>query len=175
MVHCTAMAQQWLEDCKNGVKNIPEGTQEELEGNLVEHAITICDQLEAKLKQKLAAMGKRVKIHDGKACTSIYQRGDDGDMGASRKQGGGDGNVGASLIHIDRNEREPPDQRSRNGNDHHRMSYQWTHNLPPSEPPDQRNRNGNDHHMTSYQWNHNLPHHRVNHRIRGVGMVTTII
>jgi hypothetical protein len=55
------------------------------------------------------------------------------------------------------------------------MSYQWTHNLPPSEPPDQRNRNGNDHHMTSYQWTHNLPHHRVNHRIRGVGMVTTIM
>jgi hypothetical protein len=55
-----SIAQQWLEDRKNGVKNIPEGTQEELEGNLVEHAITICDQLEAELKQKSAAMGKRV-------------------------------------------------------------------------------------------------------------------
>jgi hypothetical protein len=46
------IAQQWITDRKNGGKGIPGGTQEELEGSLVEHAIVLCDNLEAELKQK---------------------------------------------------------------------------------------------------------------------------
>jgi hypothetical protein len=64
-----SIAQQWLEDRKNGVKNIPEGTQEELEGKLVEHAITICDQLEAELKQKSEEVGDSAKEHGVRLAT----------------------------------------------------------------------------------------------------------
>jgi hypothetical protein len=56
-----AIAVEWMEERKNGVKNIPQGSQEELEGRLVEHAITLCDKLEAELNKKLAGTGgKRV-------------------------------------------------------------------------------------------------------------------
>ena len=55
-----SIAQQWMEDRKNGVKNIPSGSQEELEGKIVEHAITLCDHLEAELKAKGDLKGKRV-------------------------------------------------------------------------------------------------------------------
>lgn len=47
-----SIAQQWMVDRKAGKSNVPQGTQEELEGKLVEHTITLCDQLEAELKAK---------------------------------------------------------------------------------------------------------------------------
>jgi len=51
-----SIAQQWIKDRKNGVgvaaKNIPVGSQEELEGKLVEHAITLVNQLEGELNQR---------------------------------------------------------------------------------------------------------------------------
>jgi hypothetical protein len=47
-----SIAQQWMEDRKQGVKGIPTGTQEEMEGKLVENAITLCDLLEAELRQQ---------------------------------------------------------------------------------------------------------------------------
>lgn len=47
-----SIAQQWIQDRKNGVPNIPSGSQEELEGKLVEHAITLNDALEAELRQQ---------------------------------------------------------------------------------------------------------------------------
>lgn len=47
-----SIAQQWIQDRKNGVANIPDGSQEELEGKLVEHAITLNDALEAELQQQ---------------------------------------------------------------------------------------------------------------------------
>ena len=46
------ISQQWMKDRKEGKPNIPTGTQEELEGRLVEHTMTLCDQLEAELKEK---------------------------------------------------------------------------------------------------------------------------
>jgi hypothetical protein len=55
-------AQQWMEDRKAGKPNIPVGTQEELEGKLVEHTLNLCDQLEAELKQKVLAINGRRAI-----------------------------------------------------------------------------------------------------------------
>lgn len=50
-----SIAQQWIQDRKKGLPNIPDGTQEELEGRLVEHAITLNDALEAELQQQASA------------------------------------------------------------------------------------------------------------------------
>lgn len=47
-----SIAQQWIQDRKKGVAGIPDGTPEELEGKLVEHAIALNDALEAELKQQ---------------------------------------------------------------------------------------------------------------------------
>ncbi len=47
-----SIAHQWIQDRKNGVQKIPNGGQEELEGKLVEHAITLNDALEAELRQQ---------------------------------------------------------------------------------------------------------------------------
>jgi hypothetical protein len=52
-----SIAQQWLQDRKNGVPDIPDGTQEELEGKLVEHVIILNDALEAELRQKEQSNG----------------------------------------------------------------------------------------------------------------------
>lgn len=46
------IATHWIEERKKGVKGIPEGSKEELEGGLVENAFTLCDKLEAELKQR---------------------------------------------------------------------------------------------------------------------------
>jgi len=46
-----AIAQEWVDERKKGTKNIPEGTQEELEGKMVEHSIALCDALEAELNR----------------------------------------------------------------------------------------------------------------------------
>ena len=46
-----SISQRWMEDRKVG-KRVPEGTEEELEGKLVEHTMTLCDQLEVELKAK---------------------------------------------------------------------------------------------------------------------------
>ena len=48
-----SIAQQWIEERKKegADDKIPSGAQEELEGKLVEHAITICNALEGELKQ----------------------------------------------------------------------------------------------------------------------------
>jgi len=45
------IAQNWENERNKdpNAKNIPEGTKEELEGKLVEHALSLCDQLEAEL------------------------------------------------------------------------------------------------------------------------------
>lgn len=47
-----SIAQQWIQDRSQGVKGIPSGSQEELEGKLVEHAMTLTDMLEAELRQQ---------------------------------------------------------------------------------------------------------------------------
>jgi uncharacterized Zn finger protein (UPF0148 family) len=55
------VAQQWIKDRNAGAKNIPEGTQDELEGKLVEHTIALCDQLEAELQARdQKTTGKKV-------------------------------------------------------------------------------------------------------------------
>jgi len=53
------IAQQWVEDrskssgsSSNKNSNIPSGTLEELEGKLVEHSFTLCEQLEAELQAR---------------------------------------------------------------------------------------------------------------------------
>jgi hypothetical protein len=60
-----SIAQQWIMDRKKGVNGIPAGRQEELEGNLVEHAIVLCNALETELKQqqqKQSAKGGRGRV-----------------------------------------------------------------------------------------------------------------
>lgn len=47
-----SIAKQWIDDREKGLKGVPNGTQEEMEGKLVEHAITLCDLLEAELRQQ---------------------------------------------------------------------------------------------------------------------------
>jgi len=51
------IATQWMEDRKTGDKSIPDGTQEELEGKLVEHTITLVDLLEQEIKSKKSKAG----------------------------------------------------------------------------------------------------------------------
>eukprot|EP00541_Cyclophora_tenuis_P011265 CAMPEP_0116552936 /NCGR_PEP_ID=MMETSP0397-20121206/6760_1 /TAXON_ID=216820 /ORGANISM="Cyclophora tenuis, Strain ECT3854" /LENGTH=377 /DNA_ID=CAMNT_0004077935 /DNA_START=59 /DNA_END=1192 /DNA_ORIENTATION=- len=46
------ISQKWMQDRKEGKPNVPTGTQEELEGGLVEHTLALCDLLEAELKAK---------------------------------------------------------------------------------------------------------------------------
>jgi len=56
-----SIAQQWVKDRNAGAKNIPEGSQAELEGKLVEHTMSLCDQLEAELKSReQTSAGKKV-------------------------------------------------------------------------------------------------------------------
>ena len=64
-----SIAKQWIHEQKNNPAastSIPKGaTQEELEGRLVEHAITLCDLLEAELKEESAATKKGGKLGMG--------------------------------------------------------------------------------------------------------------
>jgi hypothetical protein len=63
-----SIAQQWIQDRKNGVilnnnnTRIPNGSQEELEGKLVEHAITLVNHLEAELKQQAKKQHGRGRV-----------------------------------------------------------------------------------------------------------------
>lgn len=52
------IAQQWMVDRKAGKPNVPKGSQEELEGKLVENTLSLCDQLEAELKAKAKIGGR---------------------------------------------------------------------------------------------------------------------
>jgi hypothetical protein len=50
-----SIAQQWVEERNNDgphAKKIPSGSSDELEGQLVEHSITLCEQLEAEIKTR---------------------------------------------------------------------------------------------------------------------------
>lgn len=50
-----SIAQQWVEERNNdgpNAKKIPSGSSDELEGQLVEHSITLCEQLEAEIKTR---------------------------------------------------------------------------------------------------------------------------
>lgn len=55
-----SIAQEWVEERRKGVKNIPSGTLEELEGNMVEHSISLCDNLESELREH----DKKKAAHD---------------------------------------------------------------------------------------------------------------
>ena len=46
------IAQQWVEERSKGSKRIPQGTLEELEGQLVEHSFTLCEQLEEEMQAR---------------------------------------------------------------------------------------------------------------------------
>ena len=58
----SSIAQQWVADRKNNPKRIPAGSQEELEGKLVEHAITLVNQLETELKHPSAKQHGRGRV-----------------------------------------------------------------------------------------------------------------
>jgi hypothetical protein len=50
-----SIAQQWVEERNTdgpNAKKIPSGSSDELEGQLVEHSITLCEQLEAEIKTR---------------------------------------------------------------------------------------------------------------------------
>jgi hypothetical protein len=57
-----SIAQQWMEDRNNGVKGIPSGSQDDIEGKLVEHAITLCDMLELEMRQKNSKSNGRGRV-----------------------------------------------------------------------------------------------------------------
>mmetsp|Transcript_36079 Transcript_36079/g.75026 ORF Transcript_36079/g.75026 Transcript_36079/m.75026 type:complete len:497 (+) Transcript_36079:210-1700(+) len=66
------IAQQWVDERAKGTaasKRIPSGTLEELEGSLVEHSFTLCEQLEAELQ---ARGGKQAaaKVVNGRRVTT---------------------------------------------------------------------------------------------------------
>eukprot|EP00980_Cylindrotheca_fusiformis_P002621 scaffold618_cov130-Cylindrotheca_fusiformis.AAC.25 len=66
-----SIAQRWIEDRKKGVKGIPTGTQDELEGSLVEHAITLCDLLEAELQQGSTRKGGASSTTNGRSSRAV--------------------------------------------------------------------------------------------------------
>lgn len=97
-----SIAQQWVSDRKNGVQNIPNGTQEELEGKLVEHAITLNDALEAEWKGQ---QGKDASGSNGKGRVITPRVTDMSKLGikwqhAHERGSGGKGGVGGSGVHI---------------------------------------------------------------------------
>lgn len=54
------IAQQWVEERSKGTaaaKRIPAGTLEELEGRLVEHTFTLCEQLEEEIQSRSSSRG----------------------------------------------------------------------------------------------------------------------
>jgi hypothetical protein len=97
-----SIAEQWIHDRKNGVQDIPDGTLEELEGKLVDHAITLNDALEAEWKQQhntnvagAAARGRVVtpRVTDMTKLGIKWQH-------AHERGSGGKGGVGGSGIHV---------------------------------------------------------------------------
>jgi len=102
-----SIATQWIEEREKGVKGVPTGTQDEMEGKLVEHAITLCDLLEAELRQQqskktgLNGKGRVVtpRLNDmaklGIKWQHSHERGSGGKGGvgnSGKKNGGGRGN-----------------------------------------------------------------------------------
>jgi hypothetical protein len=91
------IAQQWMVDRKAGKPNVPTGSQEELEGKLVENTLSMCDQLETELKSKSKGRGghraitPRVKdmAHLGIRWQHSHERGSGGK--------GGVGNSGRAV------------------------------------------------------------------------------
>jgi hypothetical protein len=89
------IAQEWVNDRSKGVKNIPQGTQEELEGRMVEHSIELCDKLEAELrehdKKNAAASGRVItpRVNDMSKLSIKWQH-------KHERGSGGKGGVGGS-------------------------------------------------------------------------------
>jgi hypothetical protein len=93
------IAQTWIaERSQNGAaaKKIPLGSVSELEGRLVEHAITLCEHLEAELmKRSNATNGRRVstpRVTDMSKLGIKWQH-------SSERGSGGKGGVGGSGTH----------------------------------------------------------------------------
>jgi len=88
-----SIAQQWVKDRNAGAKNIPEGSQAELEGKLVEHTMSLCDQLEAELQGgNQTAAGKKVitpRVQDMAQLSIKWQH-------KHERGSGGKGGVGGS-------------------------------------------------------------------------------
>ena len=92
-----SIAQQWMEDRKAGMLMIPLGSQAELEGKLVEHTLSLCDQLEAELRQKSnATKGRRAitpRVKDMANLGIRWQHGHERGSGGK----GGVGNSGRAV------------------------------------------------------------------------------
>jgi len=114
------IAQQWVDERNKSEiapaikKNIPEGSLEELEGRLVEHSISLCEQLEAELQARgnagnggakvVKANGKRVitpRVQDmsklGIKWQHSHERGSGG-RGGVGGSGQGQKKVGAGIV-----------------------------------------------------------------------------
>jgi hypothetical protein len=96
-----SIANQWIQDRKNDVLDIPDGTQEELEGRLAEHAIALNDALEAEWKQQ---QNKHDAGSTGSGRVVTPRVSDMTKLGikwqhAHERGSGGKGGVGGSGIH----------------------------------------------------------------------------
>ncbi|KAG7346284.1 TFIIB zinc-binding protein [Nitzschia inconspicua] len=99
------IAVEWVEDRKKGVKDIPPGSLEELEGRMVEHSITLCDRLETELQEngkKKSANGRgRVitpRVNDMSKLSIKWQH-------KHERGSGGKGGVGGSGVAVQQNGR----------------------------------------------------------------------
>lgn len=112
------IAQQWVDERTKGTaasKHIPKGTLEDLEGSLVEHSFTLCEQLEAELLARESratgnAKGRRVatpRINDmsklGIKWQHSHERGSGGaaglgGSGTAKTAKGADKTAGQMLI-----------------------------------------------------------------------------
>lgn len=96
------IAQTWIADRSKSVsaaKKIPLGSQGELEGRLVEHAITLCEHLEKELQQRnsVATNGSRrvvtPRVTDMSKLGIKWQH-------KNERGSGGKGGVGGSGVHV---------------------------------------------------------------------------
>ena len=95
-----SIANQWIQDRNNDVSDIPDGTQEELEGKLAEHAIALNDALDAEWKQQ----HKNNTGSNGRGRVVTPRVTDMTKLGikwqhAHERGSGGKGGVGGSGIH----------------------------------------------------------------------------
>jgi transcription initiation factor TFIIIB Brf1 subunit/transcription initiation factor TFIIB len=63
----------WIDERKKGAKNIPDGSQEELEGQMIEHAFTLCDKLEVDLEEEQKRAGPAGGVGRGRVNTPRLQ------------------------------------------------------------------------------------------------------
>lgn len=91
------IAEHWMAARKQGEKKIPLGSKEELEGQLVEHSFSLCDQLEGELKSLDTTRGKKSitpRVGDMASLSIKWQHAHERGSGGK----GGVGNSGSTII-----------------------------------------------------------------------------